>query len=216
MTSIRPGLANEGFRYPTDQRYFNSVSAERSQAQVAVWLLGTVQRIMMHERPNPTSTERSGRCAADRAGEPLIRFDPGSERNARHSKAKAGNNSTPYSAERLARSICPKVPKFQSSIISHNSVVKPFHCCVREPAAMNSTVIKRSVRIDGHTTSVTLEDDFWNSLKEIAHQRNETVSQLIARIDNERKTANLSSVIRLFVLGFYQDQYNRELSLAPY
>jgi predicted DNA-binding ribbon-helix-helix protein len=87
---------------------------------------------------------------------------------------------------------------------------------VREPAAMNSTVIKRSVRIDGHTTSVTLEDDFWNSLKEIAHQRNETVSQLIARIDNERKTANLSSVIRLFVLGFYQDQYNRELSLAPY
>ena len=99
-----------------------------------------------------------------------------------------------------------KVPKFQSSIISHNSVVKPFHCCVREPAAMNSTVIKRSVRIDGHTTSVTLEDDFWNSLKEIAHQRNETVSQLIARIDEERKTANLSSVLRLFVLAYYQDQ----------
>jgi predicted DNA-binding ribbon-helix-helix protein len=71
---------------------------------------------------------------------------------------------------------------------------------------MKSTVIKHSIVIDGHKTSISLEDDFWNSLREIAHQRNETVSQLIARIDAERKTANLSSVIRLFVLGYYQDQ----------
>jgi predicted DNA-binding ribbon-helix-helix protein len=53
-------------------------------------------------------------------------------------------------------------------------------------------------------------------LQEIAHHRNETVSQLIARIDAERKFANLSSNLRLFVLGYYQDQYNREPSLAPY
>jgi predicted DNA-binding ribbon-helix-helix protein len=45
-------------------------------------------------------------------------------------------------------------------------------------------------------------------LKEIANQRNETVKQLVARIDEERKFANLSSAIRLFVLGFYQDQFN--------
>jgi predicted DNA-binding ribbon-helix-helix protein len=43
---------------------------------------------------------------------------------------------------------------------------------------MKSQVIKRSVNIDGHKTSISLEDDFWNSLLEIAHQRNETVSEL--------------------------------------
>jgi predicted DNA-binding ribbon-helix-helix protein len=72
---------------------------------------------------------------------------------------------------------------------------------------MKSTVIKRSVVIDGHRTSVSLEAAFWNSLREIAHQRNETVTQLVARIDAERTTANLSSNLRLFVLGYYQDQY---------
>jgi predicted DNA-binding ribbon-helix-helix protein len=72
----------------------------------------------------------------------------------------------------------------------------------------STTIIKRSVYINGHKTSISLEDDFWDSLKEIAHQQNETVYQLIARIDTERKFANLSSVIRLFVLGYYQDQYN--------
>ena len=73
---------------------------------------------------------------------------------------------------------------------------------------MKSTIIKRSIVIDGRKTSIGIEDDYWNSLKEIAHQRNETVSRLVTRIDKERKSANLSSAIRLFVLGFYQDQYN--------
>jgi predicted DNA-binding ribbon-helix-helix protein len=45
-----------------------------------------------------------------------------------------------------------------------------------------------------------------NSLREIADQRGEPVSQLVARIDEERKHANLSSAIRLFVLGFKQQQ----------
>ena len=73
---------------------------------------------------------------------------------------------------------------------------------------MKSTIIKRSIAIDGRKTSIGIEDDYWNSLQEIAHQRNETVSRLVTRIDAERKFANLSSAIRLFVLGFYQDQYN--------
>ena len=73
---------------------------------------------------------------------------------------------------------------------------------------MKSTIIKRSILIHGHKTSISLEDDFWNSLKEIADRRGETLSNLIANIDAERKFANLSSVIRLFVLGYYQDQYN--------
>jgi predicted DNA-binding ribbon-helix-helix protein len=73
---------------------------------------------------------------------------------------------------------------------------------------MKSTIVKHSIVIDGHKTSISLEDAFWNSLQEIARQRNETVYQLIARIDAERKFANLSSVLRLFVLEYYQDQYN--------
>ena len=82
---------------------------------------------------------------------------------------------------------------------------------------VKSTIIKRSIAIDGRKTSIGIEDDYWNSLQEIAHQRNETVSRLITRIDAERKFANLSSAIRLFVLGFYQDQYNSTelVDLAP-
>ena len=71
---------------------------------------------------------------------------------------------------------------------------------------MKSTVIKRSVVIAGHKTSVSLEDAFWNALKEIAGGRDATLSDLVAIIDADRHHANLSSAIRLFVLGFYRDQ----------
>jgi predicted DNA-binding ribbon-helix-helix protein len=57
----------------------------------------------------------------------------------------------------------------------------------------------------GHRTSVSLEDAFWNGLKEIARGRNITLSELVAVIDSERQ-GNLSSAIRLFVLNFYRNQ----------
>jgi predicted DNA-binding ribbon-helix-helix protein len=65
---------------------------------------------------------------------------------------------------------------------------------------MKSQVIKRSVEIDGHKTSICLEDAFWSSLKEIAHAERATVSGLVAKIDKTRKQGNLSSAVRLFVL----------------
>jgi len=71
---------------------------------------------------------------------------------------------------------------------------------------MKSTVIKRSIVVAGHKTSVSLEDGFWNALKEIAGGRNATLADLVAIIDADRQHANLSSAIRLFVLGFYRDQ----------
>ena len=67
-------------------------------------------------------------------------------------------------------------------------------------------VSKRSSVIAGHKTSVSLEDEFWNSLKEIAGQRGMTVAELVGAIDRDRKHGNLSSAIRLFVLGVYRDQ----------
>jgi predicted DNA-binding ribbon-helix-helix protein len=69
---------------------------------------------------------------------------------------------------------------------------------------MKSIIAKRSVMIDGHKTSVSLEDAFWTTLKDIARERNETLSRLVTTIDGERGAGNLSSAIRLFVLGRYR------------
>jgi predicted DNA-binding ribbon-helix-helix protein len=65
---------------------------------------------------------------------------------------------------------------------------------------MKSSIIKRSVVIDGHKTSVSLEDVFWSDLKAIAHAQEATLSELVAKIDETRQKGNLSSAIRLFVL----------------
>lgn len=65
-------------------------------------------------------------------------------------------------------------------------------------------VVKRSVVIGGHKTSVSLEDAFWTSLKDIAGRRGITLSRQIASIDQHRQTGNLSSAIRLFVLDHFR------------
>ena len=65
---------------------------------------------------------------------------------------------------------------------------------------MKSSVIKRSIMIDGHKTSVSLEDAFWSGLKEIARGQQASLSILVAEIDKARQHRNLSSAIRLFVL----------------
>ena len=79
---------------------------------------------------------------------------------------------------------------------------------------MNSLVVKRSIVIAGRKTSISLEDAFWNSLREIARRRKETVHQLVAGIDANWKAANLSSVIRVFVLDFYRNQFEREVMVS--
>ena len=71
---------------------------------------------------------------------------------------------------------------------------------------MKSPVVKRSIVIAGHKTSVSLEDAFWKGLKEIASGRDMTLSDLVAAIDAERQHGNLSSAIRLYVLDFYRNQ----------
>ena len=69
---------------------------------------------------------------------------------------------------------------------------------------MKSPVVKRSIVIAGHKTSVSLEDAFWKALKEIALGRRMRLSDLVAGIDSERQHGNLSSAIRLFVLDHYR------------
>ncbi len=71
---------------------------------------------------------------------------------------------------------------------------------------MKSPVVKRSIVIAGHKTSISLEDAFWKALKEIAIARGATLSDLVASIDSERQHGNLSSAIRLFVLDHFQSR----------
>jgi len=68
-----------------------------------------------------------------------------------------------------------------------------------------SPVVKRSIVIAGHKTSVSLEDAFWQGLKEIAAVQDMTLSEMVASIDGGRKGGNLSSAIRLFVLDYYRN-----------
>jgi predicted DNA-binding ribbon-helix-helix protein len=69
---------------------------------------------------------------------------------------------------------------------------------------MKSTVVKRSIVLAGHKTSVSLEDAFWEGLKDIAKTRRVTLRDLVGSIDFDREHGNLSSAIRLFVLNHYK------------
>jgi len=64
----------------------------------------------------------------------------------------------------------------------------------------NARVVKRSLVIAGHRTSVSLEDAFWRRLREIAVERGLSVNALAASVDAARGDANLSSALRVFVL----------------
>ena len=69
---------------------------------------------------------------------------------------------------------------------------------------MKSLVVKRSIFLAGRKTSVSLEDEFWTALKEIAGDRHVTLSELFSGIDKQRQHGNLSSALRLFVLEYYR------------
>lgn len=60
-------------------------------------------------------------------------------------------------------------------------------------------ILKRSVLISGHSTSISIENEFWDELKAIANSKNTSITKLIEEIDKTR-TGNLSSSIRLYVL----------------
>lgn len=65
---------------------------------------------------------------------------------------------------------------------------------------MTARVVKRSLAIAGHQTSISLEEAFWLELKAAAGRRNLSIAALVAEIDGARTDANLSSAIRVFLL----------------
>ncbi len=66
-------------------------------------------------------------------------------------------------------------------------------------------VVKRSVVVAGHRTSVSLEGPFWDELKRIAEIRRVSLNQLVAEVDSRRQ-GNLSSALRLLVLKTLKDE----------
>jgi predicted DNA-binding ribbon-helix-helix protein len=79
---------------------------------------------------------------------------------------------------------------------------------------MKSLVVKRSVYVADHKTSVSVEDEFWEGLVETANERRVSPSELITSINANRSHANLSSAVRLFVLKRYQSQIAARKSRA--
>ena len=69
---------------------------------------------------------------------------------------------------------------------------------------MRNGIRKRSVVISGRKTSVSVEDEYWSSLKEISVLKGLTVTQLLSQIDADRSQENFSSAIRIFVLRHYK------------
>lgn len=80
---------------------------------------------------------------------------------------------------------------------------------------MKSPIAKRSVVLDHHKTSISLEDEFWNGVRAIADRKNMKLTELLAQIDSERNHSNLSSAIRVFVLNETRAQAELQPELQP-
>lgn len=90
---------------------------------------------------------------------------------------------------------------------------KPTRSAGRAQSSKERTSAKRSVVLGQRKTSVSVEDAFWDALREIAIEQRESLSDLIGAIDADRRRGNLSSAIRLFVLHYYVDQVNNAAGL---
>ena len=76
----------------------------------------------------------------------------------------------------------------------------------RRKLPIKSSVVKHSTIVNGRDSSVSIEDAFWNALKEIAVAQNISAAALVSKIDSGREAANLSSAIRVYVLSYYRER----------
>lgn len=79
---------------------------------------------------------------------------------------------------------------------------------------MKSNIVKRSVKIDGRSTSISLENAFWEEFKKIAAEKNLTAYQLVTDINVQHSDFNLSSAIRLYVLEHVRSRRVARISEA--
>ena len=80
---------------------------------------------------------------------------------------------------------------------------------------MKSAIVKRSIVLFGHKTSVSLENEFWEGLRQIADQQETTMSALLQQINSDRRYANLSSAVRIFVFDHFHAQATTKQLPAP-
>lgn len=67
-------------------------------------------------------------------------------------------------------------------------------------------IIKKSISIKGHSTSITMEPIFWEALKKISVENNKSLPQIIYEIDKKTstvKTRNLSSAVRVYIFEYF-------------
>ena len=79
-----------------------------------------------------------------------------------------------------------------------------------------SAVVKHSILINSHKTSVSLENEFWLGLREIADQEQITVPGLVEQIDRSRDTCNLSSAIRVYVFNHFRRERGQRIGLSDF
>lgn len=72
------------------------------------------------------------------------------------------------------------------------------------PCTLLARPRKRSLAISGHRTSITLEDAFWDGLKQAAREQNKPLAMLVAEVDAARQSASLSAALRVFVLCYFK------------
>jgi predicted DNA-binding ribbon-helix-helix protein len=77
-----------------------------------------------------------------------------------------------------------------------------------------SAIVKHSILINSHKTSVSLENEFWRGLREIAGNEHITVPVLVERIDRSRDTCNLSSAIRVYVFNYFRCELGSRIALS--
>lgn len=69
---------------------------------------------------------------------------------------------------------------------------------------MASTLIVRNVRVNGHRTSIKLEQDLWDALEEICHREGSSVSEICSRVERRRRQSSLTAAVRVFIVGYYR------------
>ncbi len=79
-----------------------------------------------------------------------------------------------------------------------------------------SAVIKHSILINSRKTSVSLENEFWLGLREIADHEHITVPVLVEEIDRSRETCNLSSAIRVYVFNHFRRERGQRIGLSDF
>jgi predicted DNA-binding ribbon-helix-helix protein len=84
---------------------------------------------------------------------------------------------------------------------SNERMIRVIRPILQREMEMKSAIAKRSIVLNQHKTSISLEDDFWNCLRAIADEKKIKLTTLLLQIDSERNNANLSSAIRVFVFN---------------